>query len=223
MELAKNDLNSYDAVGDIYHKNTLKELRRRVDITYRTRIIATDRLRNKNQEYKRLNMYYSALVTGLSILSMGDDYKLFNKMSVSNIVLTLSILLTYFMFYNSEKNLQERAYKMEETFKKLDKLKNKIDITLTYELDLDEVKCKKLYQEYERVLISIENHEQIDFYMYKYNQYKNDGVKDSEKEMNKDIKRQIMLYKIKVIILTCLKYSIPTAIACVLFFSMLNK
>ena len=44
----------------------------------------------------------------------------------STITLTCSIILTYFMFYISEQNLQERAYRMEETYKKLDILKNKI-------------------------------------------------------------------------------------------------
>ncbi len=55
----------------------------------------------------------------------------FKDIQLSNIILSAPILLTYFMFYVSEQNLQERAYRMEETYKSLDKLKNKIFILLT--------------------------------------------------------------------------------------------
>ena len=122
--------------------NLLDELKRRVEITYRTRINATNRLRDKNNEYKRLNICYSALVTGGSILTIGIQSKL-PKIPASNIVLMFSIVLTYFMVYTSEQNLQERAYKMEETFKSLDKLRNKISIMLEYnKLDITEERCK---------------------------------------------------------------------------------
>lgn len=110
-------------------------------------------------------MYYSDLVTALSILSIGREYKVFNVLSVSNIVLMFSILLSYYMFYISEKNLQERACKMEETFKNLERLKNKLDITLSYYSEFEEEKCKRLFQDYERILTSIENHEEIDYYI----------------------------------------------------------
>ncbi|WP_010241694.1 SLATT domain-containing protein [Clostridium arbusti] len=213
----------------------LKELRRRVDVTYRTRIIATDRLRNQNTEYKKLNIYYSVLVTGLSILSIGEDSTSIGSVPISNIVLMFSILLTYFMFYTSEKNLQERAYKMEETFKSLDKLRNKIDSTLIYKEDLKEdleedskkylkeEDCKKLYQEYERILISIENHEQIDYQMYKLNNYKKEEIADNEKLLYEETKNKIRIHNIIASLEKFMKYSIPTIIAFILTIKILFK
>lgn len=175
--------------------NLLEELKRRVDITYRTRIIATNRLRDKHNEYKKLNIYYSAIVTGISILSIGIDAKIM-EIPISNIVLMFSIVLTYFMFYISEQNLQERAYKMEETFKRLDKLKNKISITLQYnELDIQNEQCKKLYKEYESIIASIENHEEIDFDMYKLSSFKKEGIKEGEMEQYLEIKKRVNHYK----------------------------
>lgn len=202
-------------------KKSLQELRRRVDITYRTRIISAERLRNKNKEYKKLNMYYSALVTALSILSIGKDYKLLGVLSVSNIVLMFSILLSYYMFYISEKNLQERAYKMEETFKNLDRLKNKIDITLIYYSEIEENKCKRLYQDYERILTSIENHEEMDFYVYRMNIYNKQGIKDSEKLIYNEIKSKVKMHKLSEKIVIIVKYVIPTIIAAILVYSII--
>jgi hypothetical protein len=204
-------------------KKSLEELRRRVDITYRTRIISADRLRNKNKEYKKLNMYYSALVTGLSILSIGNDYKILGVLSVSNIVLMFSILLSYYMFYISEKNLQERAYKMEETFKNLDRLKNKIDITLSYYHEFDEGKCKRLYQDYERILTSIENHEEMDYYIYRMGIYDKEGVKDNQQLVYNKIKNKVILYKlISKLLITC-KYLLPTIVSVVLLYNITLK
>jgi hypothetical protein len=202
-------------------KKSLEELRRRVDITYRTRIISAERLRNKNKDYKKLNMYYSALVTALSILSIGRDYKLLGVLSVSNIVLMFSILLSYYMFYISEKNLQERAYKMEETFKNLDRLKNKIDITLIYYSEIEENKCKRFYQDYERILTSIENHEEMDFFIYRMNMYNKQGIKDSEKLIYNEIKGKVKMHKLNEKVKIILKYSIPTALAVILIYSII--
>lgn len=219
-EFVEEQENTISEVCNNRGYDALKELRRRVDITYRTRIISANRLRNKNKEYKKLNMYYSALVTALSILSIGRDYKVFDVLSVSNIVLMFSVLLSYYMFYISEKNLQERAYKMEETFKKLDRLKNKLDITLSYFSEFEEDKCKRLYQDYERILTSIENHEEIDYYMYRINIYNKQGIKDNEQLIYKEINRKVKIYKIKAKIVIITKYLIPTIISGVLLWSI---
>lgn len=205
-------------------KKLLEELRRRVDITYRVRIIAANRLRNDDKEYKKINMYYSVLVTGLSILVIGKDSNKIGNVAISNIILMLSILLNYFISYISAKNLQERAYKMEETFKNLDKLKNKLDITLKFDPQLEEDKCKKLHQEYERILISIENHEDIDYQIYKLNDYKKHGVKYNEQPLYEDIKKKVKQYhNFRWLEKYILKYSIPTIIAVILMGKIFMK
>ncbi len=176
-------------------KRILEELARRVSITYKVRINSTNRLRAKHDEYKKLNIYYSALVTGLSIVTIGIDGKM-GEMTISNIVLMCSIVLTYFMFYTSEQNLQERAYRMEETFKCLDKLRNKISILLgDKQADITEETCKKLYKEYEAILASIENHEKIDYDMYKLSDFKKNGFKEEEEEEYLDVKKRVKQFE----------------------------
>lgn len=195
-----------------YDINLLDDLKRRVDVTYRTRINASNRLRDKHNEYKKLNIYYSALVTGVSILSIGIETNI-ASISVSNIVLMFSIVLTYFMFYVSEENLQERAYRMEETFKSLDKLSNKISIKVKYkESSITEEICTKFYKEYESILISIENHEPIDYCRYKIASVKKEDLKANKikayEEHEKTVKKYDTYDEIKVY----LKYIIPTVV-----------
>ena len=176
-------------------KKILEELERRIKITYKVRINATNRLRDKYNEYKKLNIYYSALVTGLSIVTIGIEGKI-GKLSISNIVLMCSIVLTYFMFYTSEQNLQERAYRMEETFKCLDKLRNKINILLgEKQADITEKKKKKLYKEYEAILASIENHEEIDYDMYKLYDFKKNGFKEEQEDEYLDVEKRVNQFK----------------------------
>lgn len=204
-------------------KKELEELKRRVNITYRTRIISADRLRNKNKEYKKLNMYYSGLITGLSILSFGIDCKVFSKVSISNILLMFSILLSYYMFYVSEKNLQERAYRMEETYKNLDRLKNKIDITLDHDVKYDKETCKRLYQNYERILTSIENHEQIDYYIYRMSVFLKNGIEKDEQLVYNKIKNYILMHKIKAKVVILLKYIIPSVVSIVILLTLFKQ
>lgn len=124
------------------------------------------------------------------------------------------------MFYVSEQNLQKRAYKMEETFKKLDKLNNKIGITL-YKEKLEESKSsskefdenfhKKLYREYEAIIASIENHDPIDYYMYKVNTYKNIDTKVGYEEL-REAMNEIKKFKRWEMIKRTLRYGVPATL-----------
>ena len=176
-------------------KKILEELLRRVKITCKVRINLANRLRTKHNEYKKLNIYYSALVTGVSILTIGTEAKI-GPILISNIVLMCSIVLTYFMFYTSEQNLQERAYRMEEVFNSLDKLRNKIDILLgKKQSEVTEETCKKLYKEYEGILASIENHEEIDYDIYKLNDFKKNGFNEKQKEDYLEVKKSVKRFE----------------------------
>lgn len=192
------------------NEDLLIDLRRRVNITYRCRIHATNRLRNKHKEYKQLNIYYSALITAISIVSIGINSEI-GGIPISSIVLMFSIVLTYFMFYISEQNLQERAYRMEEKFKALDKLKNKIDIILCNRVEIEEVDCNKLYKEYESIIESIENHEAIDYDFYKLDDL---GKKQGEENIARylEVNKRVNIYKVLSKVQLAIKYGLPTII-----------
>lgn len=194
-------------------KKLLIELRRRVNITYRIRIRATDRLKRLNEESQRVNVYYSALVTGGSVLTLAIDT--WDK--ASSILLIASITLTYYMFYIAQNNYKERAYRMEESFKALDKLKNMIDIRLKAKDEKITYKdCKNLYKLYEQIIADIENHEPIDYVVFKMDEFnKKDKMQltEIEKEELQRVKKQLKNYSWKIKWNYIFKYGIiPLAI-----------
>ena len=187
---------------------TLDELDRRVNITYRTRINSANRLRENNEKNKKLNIYYSALVTAISVISIGTGSYTEEGSKISLIVLVSSIMLTYYMFYISEQNLQERAYKMEETFKYLDILRNKISFLKSFrESNLTENDCKKVYKEYEQILASIENHKQIDYDIHILRSMERE--KETQNEEYKKVKKSVDSYNRIENIKSTLQYIIP--------------
>lgn len=196
-------------VGERYKSiSIIEELDRRVQITYRTRINSANRLRDKNEKNKKLNIYYSALVTAISVISIGTGSYTEEGSKISLIVLASSIMLTYYMFYISEQNIQERAYRMEETFKNLDILRNKISFLKSFRADsLIEENCKKAYKEYEQILASIENHSQIDYdiHILRTLERKKETSSDEYKKVKKSVDSFYRMEKIK----SSLQYGIP--------------
>lgn len=53
---------------------------------------------------------------------------------------------------------------------------NKLSIILEdKQLDITDKRCEKLYKEYEAILASIENHEEIDYTKYKLDNFEKNG------------------------------------------------
>lgn len=210
VKTEKIDMNNKDSnKEDCGNEDILKEFRRKVDITYRTRVNASNRLREKYQYYKRLNIYYSILVTIISVITMGESV----VDSTPNIILASSIALTYYMLYVSEQNLQERAYKMEVTFKELGSLVNIIDLEIKEAKETKET-ISKLFDSYSNIIASIENHEPIDYYTYKVDNIdkkfeKGEEVQGKQYELYLQIKKKISIYKIKESIKKCAFFVIP--------------
>ena len=197
-----------EGIGNSVKKEekVLKELKRRLETTYRARINAATRLREENEINKKLNIYYSTLITMMSVISIGTGSYTKQGNNISLIVLASSITLTYYMFYTSEQNLQERAYKMEETYKSLGVLRNKIMFLLDDE-ELNMLKCEKIYKEYEQIIGGIENHKPIDYDMYRIKSL------DEETEKYKMVKKSVDRYLIRKKIVTIAAYFIPGIIS----------
>lgn len=191
----------------------MKDLKNKANTLYRTRIKTADRLRSKHSDYKKLNVYYSILVTALSILSIGSESKIIN-MPISSIVLMLSVILSYFMFYVSEQNLQERSYRMEQSYEKLSRLLNKLSISSGFKEKYTEEEFKKFYKEYESIIANIENHDQIDYYKYRIDDFKGkEDLNEKNKELKSEYLKKIEYYDYKEHIKKVCAYLIPTAVA----------
>lgn len=145
--------NKFDAD---FSKNIYEQVHR----TYLLRIKAADRLRHTYASSKQLNTVLAAYVTVGSILTIRLDY-------LSPFVLSASVALNYYSFYLSDKNLQERAYRMENCYKRLGELKNKINLaTQSKKIALDSTSYEDFYEEYNRIIDGVENHIEIDKYKY---------------------------------------------------------
>ena len=198
----------------------LKNLRRIVNITYKTRINASDRLRKKHQYYKKISTYYSILVTAMSIISIGVQDN-----NISNVVLTSSICLTYYMMYISEQNIQERAYKMEITFKELGDLRHRIDLAIENKGNaISKEECEELFDRYGNILASIENHENIDYDKYKLKDIErkiqkcNHVISKSENEEYKSIKNRIIKHELRQKFKESIFYMIPLIFSVFVFY-----
>ena len=99
---------------------------------------------------------------------------------------------------------------MEESFKALDKLKNKIDIRMNAkDEEITFVDCKNLYKQYEQIILDIENHEPIDYTIYKMDEFnKRDRTKLTpvEQEELKRVKKQCRYNQWKKYIGLIIKY-----------------
>lgn len=199
------DMNNQDCI------RLIEKLQNRVRITYETRIIAARRLREANECKKKFNIYISILVTTASVISMSCK-----EIFVQSIILACSIVLNYYMFYCNEMNLQERAYRMEETYKRLGELRNKIDIILKCEREkINKDKVTKIFKEYEELIENIENHKEVDYYQYIIN---NIDKEIDKREKIHDMKKSVKVFKRYNIIMNSLLYSISTLIfLCILY------
>lgn len=204
--------NKKSDIKPVEFKNAKDDLVRRVEATYRIRINAAVRLRNQYNQQKIYNYYYTTIVTALSILTMVFKISVLNT-DFSNILLVCSVILSYYTYYMAEQNLQERAYKMEETYRELDRLRNKLTIYTNYncKYKFDEEVSKKMYKEYERIISNIENHLDIDYkryLVYKTQKEINEGKKiDLEKYAV--LKKSILLYDIKLTVEKLIRYLWP--------------
>lgn len=134
-----------------------KDLMRRVDLTRRARIKASNRLRKKHEFYEKISYGYSLIILILSIWFIegsGDVIK---------ILLIASLSLAFFTMFLGVKNYKERASNFENNYQQLNILWNKLQRLKEYSDGVDEDKIKEVHREYERLLLDKENHLDIDY------------------------------------------------------------
>lgn len=132
------------------------DLKRRIKLTRKARIRASKRLRNKHEYFEKITTFYSVLVLIFSVAFISSP-------AAAQILLVLSISLTFFTMFLNNKNYKERAGSFETNYQHLDILLNKIE-RLETNLDcIDNEVVKGLHRDYEKLLIEKENHHDIDY------------------------------------------------------------
>ncbi|MCU5342851.1 SLATT domain-containing protein [Bacillus cereus] len=178
-------VNQQDLQSTVDYKNKgvteidiFKELKRRVDLTRRSRIKAADRLRERHEFFEKVSYFYSVVVLALSVWFITGNN------GTTKILLIASLSLTFFTMFLGVKNYKERASNFENNYQQLNMLLNKLQ---RLEGDLGSVnqdKLKELHRDFEKLILEKENHINIDYITC-----------NSDHELK--YQNKIMIYKLK--------------------------
>lgn len=142
---------------DVTEIDIFKELKRRVDLTRRSRIKAADRLRERHEFFEKVTYFYSVVVLALSV------WFITGNSSTTKVLLIASLSLTFFTMFLGVKNYKERASNFEYNYQQLNMLLNKLQ---RLEGDLGSInqdKLKELHRDFEKLILEKENHINIDY------------------------------------------------------------
>lgn len=153
--------------------NLKSRLDRNIWITRKCRINASERLLRDAKYIEFLNVYYSILVIGLSLLS------LLNHNDNLSLVSTLfSIALTISIIYANTTSMRERSCSLKQNYIDLQTLLDQ----LSYIQESDASKILDISNKYSELLKNSENHATIDLYRLKYSSKKEDHLALTLKE-----------------------------------------
>lgn len=133
------------------------ELKRRVDITRRARIKASERLRERHEFFEKTSYFYSLVVLVLSVWFIDAEG------NATKVLLIASLSLTFFTMFLGIKSYKERASNFEYNYQQLNVLLNKLQRLETTPNLINQEKLKELHREYEKLIIEKENHTSIDY------------------------------------------------------------
>ncbi|STO07718.1 SLATT domain-containing protein [Exiguobacterium aurantiacum] len=141
----------------VNNMNVYYELVRRVDLTRRARIKASDRLRNKHDFFEKTSYFYSLIVLILSIWFIDGEGE------ITKVLLISSLSLTFLTMFLGIKSYKERAGNFENNYQQLNVLLNKLQRLEACPEEITQLKLKELHRDFEKLIIEKENHISIDY------------------------------------------------------------
>lgn len=165
------------------------ELKRRVDLTRRARIKASDRLREKHEFFEKTSYFYSVVVLILSI------WFIEGKGDIPKVLLISSLSLTFFTMFLGVKSYKERASNFENNYQQLNVLLNKLQRLEADPGSINQLKLKELHRDYEKLILEKENHISINYMTCK---------PDHEKKYKDEIRKYVWRERFQKFIVFCL-------------------
>jgi SMODS and SLOG-associating 2TM effector domain family 5 len=154
----------YFYLGDLaMNKEIIDNLARKIWMTRKCRILASERLEKIDFLSQCLFMYYSVLVVGLSIWTLFPEHTSTNLSFVS--VLSSIGLLCASLFVTS-RNFKGRSIALKACYTKLDQLHTRLlilDISFTNQEDVKQ-KFLEIESTYNELLNGVENHSEYDYF-----------------------------------------------------------
>ena len=164
---------------ELYDNSTLLKLKeqylRRMWITKKSRINASQRLLDNYWFTQFVTAMYSILLIILTLLSLDPtDTK-------SKLLLCASITLAVFTVYGIAKNYQERHIRMKDNYIKISNIESQLK-AVQCNFPEDEMKVSGIIKSYEALMSEVENHLPVDYLPVK---------KSTEEEDNPRIKIKV--------------------------------
>lgn len=143
------------------NENALSDLIRRVWITRKSRIEASERILKKHNLYQGLLVYYSIVIVAYSIWNIQPTNTEGRITEASLFLMIVSIIFSLFSLYVSTKNLQEKYFNLKMNYIELDKIYGRLkEIESTSSIH----EFSEIHMQYNNLLSSVDNHETIDYY-----------------------------------------------------------
>jgi hypothetical protein len=138
--------------------NPISELKRKVYITRKCRIEASERTLRKHNLYQSVQIYYSVLIVAYSIWNI-QPIDMNGKISSASLFLMIvSIIFSMFSLYITTKNLQEKYFNLKINYLELDKFYGRLSETQA------DSNITELRAQYNNLLSAVDNHDSIDYF-----------------------------------------------------------
>lgn len=141
-------------------KDEFNSLKNRIWKSYKSRINTAERLKDKHEFVAFLSIYYSAILSAVSILNYANKSE---KMDVFSIV--MSVMVTILFLYFEGRNYKERYIKMKENYNELNLLYYKVESSIRLN-EISKENFNSLSEKYIELLNVVENHSEKDFIKY---------------------------------------------------------
>ncbi|MFD1779061.1 SLATT domain-containing protein [Fredinandcohnia salidurans] len=179
------------------------KLKRKVWLTRKARIIASERLKEKHDFHQTITVYYSVWMVFFSIINVNSD----STNTVSLLVLSSSVALSLFSLFVNSKNYQERYFNLKANYIMLDKLITELE-------DIEEKLNNAVFtnfnneiilinEKYNNTLSTVENHDEIDFLMVL------NTPNTGERSLTFEEMKRLNNYKRKQIFFKSIFYALP--------------
>lgn len=148
-------------------RDELEKLSNRIWKTWKIRINAAERLKSNNAFFSFISIYYSAVLSGISIINFSNKSDIMDMFSI-----VLSIMVTILFLFFEGKAFRDRHENMKKNYNDIYSLYYKIQGKLQSEdAELTCEDLEKYSDEYIELLNRVENHLDIDFLTYlKFNE-----------------------------------------------------
>ena len=162
--MKENDIQQEVITEEKDFKKIFKEFRDRLWKTYKIRINTAERLKKNNSIVAFLSIFYSAMLSAISILNFSNCSK-----EMDLITIVLSVIVTILFLFFEGKGFKDRHRDMKINYNNLSLLYYEVELYCNNNTEYKEEKFEEFTKRYVKLLNDVENHSNEDYYLYMLN------------------------------------------------------